>query len=476
MPDIFELIDAGVVEKVLGRYSASLKAPIVLLDRDEKVLLGTSGAVPEGKLIKRPLYLRDKLVAYVAAPSSARGARATVALLESNLNEIIEMGYEIESLSGEVARNYEELSLMWNISERLGAGLDVDRICNILADEVMKICPSQNLSIMLVSELPSGPQPTACIIDPGELRSQKEYKKSYFFPKVSRGDDASNASMMIMSTDSGLLGEVFKKKEAITVCDVHNDSRFEGFSYPVSRILVVPLLVEDQVIGTIVASDKLDGKEFYSTEIKLITSIASACAVSIKKALLFDEIHDMLFSTAEAFSLAMEAKDQYTYGHSKRVSDISALIAKEVGLPVDKINSVRLAALLHDIGKIGTPEVILDKGTPLNLEEMERMKEHPCVGARMVENIRRLREIARWICHHHERYDGSGYPSGLKGDEIPLPSRIIAIADFYDAMISERPYRKALSKEEAIKTMQPAVGSHLDPVLFEKFKQALGLA
>ncbi len=282
--------------------------------------------------------------------------------------------------------------------------------------------------------------------------------------------------MMLMNTDTGLLGEVYRNKEAVTVCDVNKDSRFEGFPYHMTRILIVPLTVEDKVIGTIVASDKLDGNEFYTTEIKLITSIASACAVSIKKALLFDEIHDMLFSTAEAFSLAMEVKDQYTYGHSKRVSEISALIAKEIGLSAEDISSVRLAALLHDIGKIGTPEIILDKDSTLEPEEMERMREHPYVGARMVENIRRLRVIAQWMCHHHERYDGTGYPSGLKGEEIPLPSRIIAIADFYDAMTSDRPYRKALSREEAVKTMQPAVGTHLDPFVFEMFKRAIGLA
>jgi putative nucleotidyltransferase with HDIG domain len=234
----------------------------------------------------------------------------------------------------------------------------------------------------------------------------------------------------------------------------------------------VPLSVEGSVIGAIIATDKLDGEDYYSTEIKLISSIATDCAVAIKKALLYDEIHEMLFNTAEAFSLAMEAKDPYTYGHSKRVSELSANIAKAIGLAPETIRRIRLAALLHDIGKLGTPEVILGKVSGLEPEEMDRMKEHPYAGARIVENIGRMREIAQWMCHHHEKYDGSGYPSGLKGDEIPLPSRIIALADFYDALTSERPYRKALGRDEAVRIMGESVGTHFDPAVFEHFLKA----
>jgi putative nucleotidyltransferase with HDIG domain len=265
------------------------------------------------------------------------------------------------------------------------------------------------------------------------------------------------------------MGEVYERKEPITICDVRRDKRFEEFAYPVTRVLVVPLMVEEEVIGAIVASDKLDGEEFFSTEIKLIMSIATECAVSIKKALLYDEIHDMLFSTAEALSLAMDAKDPYTYGHSKRVSQLSVSIAESFGLSAEDISKVRLAALLHDIGKLGTPEVILGKDTHLEPEEMDRMKEHPYMGARMLENIRRMKEIATWMCHHHEKYDGTGYPSGLKGDQIPLPSRIIALADYYDALTSDRPYRKALSRKEAINIMKESVGTHFDPVVYEHF-------
>jgi len=472
VPDIFEYIPANNLRQLIKQYSEVFKIPVLLLDRDKDIVLSHPEDAPRKKLTTKALTLRDSLLGYIAAPPARKSAEAALGLMERNLTEILALGYDIKSLSGEVARNYAELSLLWTLPSRLGPGLNVDKICNVLSDEVMKICPSNNLSIMLVTEVSEAPK-ASCIISPEDTEAAPPNRK-FFFPKVSLGQDASSASVMTLSTDRGLLGEAFKRKEAITVCDVSKYERFEGFTYPATRVLIVPLIVVDEVIGAIVASDKLNGEEFYSTEIKLITSIATECAVSIKKALLYDEIHDMLFSTAEAFSLAMDAKDPYTYGHSKRVSEISAGIAKALGLSSETIRWVRLAALLPDIGKIGTPEVILGKDSKLEPEEMDRMKEHPFLGARMIENIRRMKEIARWMCHHHEKYDGSGYPSGLKGDAIPLPSRIIALADYYDALTSDRPYRKAMSREEAIEAMKDSVGTHFDPVVFDSFVKATG--
>jgi len=468
---IFEHISPEKLKGLLISYSEAFNMPVFLLGKEGSVLLShPDGALPK-KIIRRAVEVRGLHFADVAVPAARKAAGAAIEFMGRNLASVLDMGYEINSLSGEVARNYDELSILWELTSKLGAGLDVDRICKVLADEVMEICPSNNVSIMLVAEMPSEAPRAACVIRPEDRASPPPARK-FFFPKVSLGEDASMASMMALSTEKGLLGRVYGTREPLTVCDVGKDERFEGLPYPVRRLLAVPLTVENTVIGAIVATDKLDGEEFYSTEIKLIQSIATDCAVAIKKALLYDEIHEMLFSTAEAFSLAMDAKDPYTYGHSKRVSDLSASVAKEMGLSSEAVSRIRLAALLHDIGKIGTPEVILGKVSGLDPEEMDRMKEHPYVGARMIENIRRMKEIARWMCHHHEKFDGSGYPAGLKGDEIPLPSRIIALADFYDALTSERPYRKAMSRDEAVGIMKESVGTHFDPVVFEHFLRA----
>lgn len=473
MAGILDFIEINRLQKLFQKYQETFNIPVYLLDKNKNILLKFPEDAHQPELDMEPLILKDSCIGYIAMPSGNSESRANLKFIATNLSEIAGMGYEIESLAGEVVRNYEELSLLWRFSSRIGADLNVDNICNILADEVMNICPSTNISIMLVSEVFHDTFSISHNMHYNSLVSEQQDKILFLFPKVSLGTDASRASTMILRTDRGLIEYTFTKKQALTVCDVKKDGRFGGFTYPVTSLLIVPMVVEDIPIGAIIASDKLSGEEFYSNEIKLISSIASECAVSIKKALLFGEIRSMLFSTAEAFSFAIEAKDTYTYGHSKRVSEVVAAIAREAGLPADTITWIKLAALLHDIGKIGTPEDILHKEGSLNHEEMERIQEHPFIGSRMIEHIQRLREMAHWIRHHHEKYDGTGYPSGLKGEKIPLPSRIISIADTFDALTSERPYRKPFSRHEAIKIMKENVGIQFDPVLFGHFEKTI---
>lgn len=471
MSEIIDLIDKGRINELLSQYSHAFKTSVVLLDKNEEPLLKFPENINYTDLIKEPVYLRDYVLGYVGVPGSDNLPQSMLAFIAKNMTEIISMGFEIESLAGEVARNYEELSILRSLSSRLGAVLNVDKICNVLAEEVMNVCPSKNVSIFLVSEMLADTLNTTTIADSKNF--ERSIRSSILLPKVSLGTYSSIASSLTLSTESGLLKYVLEKNEPLTVCDVSVDDRFEGFPYPVKRIFIAPLIVEDSLIGAIVSTDKLNGDEFFSTEVKLIFSIASYCAISIKKALLFDGIRSVLFSTAEAFSLTIEAKDLYTYGHSKRVSDIAVKIFKKVGMSSEIINWVRLAALLHDIGKIGTPEDILNKKGKLDISEMDMVRQHPLAGSRIIEQIPMLREPAQWILHHHERYDGSGYPSHLSGDNIPMPSRVIAIADVFDALTSDRSYRRAFTVDEALKIMKGSLGKDLDPVLFEYFEKVV---
>jgi putative nucleotidyltransferase with HDIG domain len=470
---IFDIVPADRLRKLLSQYSDIFHSTVYLLGGDKGLLLKYPDVFSQEEIIMKPVYLRDSLLGYVAVPSTDKEAETHLGFIEQNLSEMIEMGYEIDSLSGEVARNYEELSLLWNLSSKLGSELDVDKICNILADQVMSICASKNISIMLDGEIFSNTLYMMSVLHQPHITEpiMLNCEKSVLFPKISLGINADKASKMTLKKDEGLIGYALHKKEALTIHDVYSDERFETFPYPVKSILIVPLIAEDTVIGAIICSDKLNNEEFLSKEIKLISGIASECALSLKKALLYDEIQNMLFSTAEAFAFAIEAKDPYTYGHSKRVSEMTVKIGLHLGLSPDKLNRIRLAALLHDIGKIGTPEDILHKSGKLTPGEMSKIKEHPVIGARMVEHIKRMTEIAQWIYHHHEKYDGSGYPAGIGGNAIPLAARIISIADNYDALTSDRPYRKAFTKEESIRIMRKSVGLHFDPFLFRYFEK-----
>jgi diguanylate cyclase (GGDEF)-like protein/putative nucleotidyltransferase with HDIG domain len=174
-------------------------------------------------------------------------------------------------------------------------------------------------------------------------------------------------------------------------------------------------------------------------------------------------------SAVYALAAAVEARDSYTYGHSRKVSTYAVALAEAIGLHPNEVSRISTAALLHDIGKIGIPDKVLSKKGKFTAAEWEVMKAHPQLGANIVGNVPRLVPCLPAILYHHEHYDGTGYPEGLKGDNIPLEARILIIADAFDAMISPRPYRDASSREKAVEELRRSAGTQFDPDLVEVF-------
>lgn len=189
-------------------------------------------------------------------------------------------------------------------------------------------------------------------------------------------------------------------------------------------------------------------------------------------ATLSSEREEMLLSAIESLVTALEAKDTYTYGHSSQVSSMSYAIAKQVGMSEQEIFNVRIAALLHDIGKIGVPDKILNKPGRLDTEERLIIEKHPEIGSRILVGIPALINVTEIVRHHHERWDGKGYPDALAGKTIPLGARIIAIADTYQAMTSDRPYRKGMATTNAMAEIRRCAGSQFDPTLVSVFLEA----
>lgn len=171
--------------------------------------------------------------------------------------------------------------------------------------------------------------------------------------------------------------------------------------------------------------------------------------------------------TVNALILAIDAKDHYTSDHSENVARLSNLIAETLGMPEDERERLRQAAIIHDIGKIGIDEAILKKKGPLTPDEFAEIKKHPEIGARIVNAVPFLEEAAQIILYHHEKYDGTGYPAGLKGEEIPLPVRVVTIADVVDAMMHDRPYRGRIPMDEIIAKLKENAGTHFDPFIVE---------
>jgi len=201
----------------------------------------------------------------------------------------------------------------------------------------------------------------------------------------------------------------------------------------------------------------------------MLSILADRASSAIDNARLFENLQSTFQQTIQGFARAMEANDPYTHGHSDRVMQHSRLIAEGLHLDKEHVQRICTAALMHDIGKIGIPLDALKKPQKLTKAEYEMFKEHPDKGRRILEPIDFLKDIVPAVYHHHEQYDGTGYPLGLKGEEIPLEARILAVADTYDAMTSDRAYRAALSHEIAVAELKRCAGTQFDPRMVAVF-------
>lgn len=175
----------------------------------------------------------------------------------------------------------------------------------------------------------------------------------------------------------------------------------------------------------------------------------------------------------EALASAIDAKDGNTYGHSHRVGELAMALGKNLNLDAAQLAELQVAAHLHDVGKIGIPDAILNKAARLTAEEFAVVQRHPVIGWQILRRISSFQQVARIVRHHHERFDGTGYPDGLRGTDIPLASRLIAVADSYDAMTSARSYRKAVSPKEAWQELCRCSGSQFDPEAVKAFRPAV---
>ena len=249
-------------------------------------------------------------------------------------------------------------------------------------------------------------------------------------------------------------------------------------------VVCIPSYFQDNLLGILFLGAKRDGQQFQRKELDFFVALASDVAMAIRNAWLFkqlqDELHKRLqlfLNTTIALAAAIEAKDRYTRGHTQRVTDLSLKIGKKImerqNMHLDNkfLEHLHIAALLHDIGKIGISESILNKQGELTDNERQKMQLHPVIGATILQPIKELEPAIQGVKHHHEHYNGKGYPEGLDDDNIPIIAAIIAVADTFDAITSDRPYRNALSKKDAVLKIRRASGQQLHPKVVSVFLQ-----
>lgn len=238
--------------------------------------------------------------------------------------------------------------------------------------------------------------------------------------------------------------------------------------------MTIPLATETAEVLGVLNLVKYRGKSFFDKEdTELLSLLAYETATSIRSYQLMLETEGLYIGTIFALATALDARDHYTLGHSRKVARYAVSIAKEMNLPRYQIDIIRRASLLHDIGKIGIPDKILGKPGRLTYKEFEIVKKHPSVALNILKPIPQLKNLLPGIYHEHERFDGRGYLAGLKGEAIPLEARIIGVADAFDAMTSERPYRRALAPYEAISELKKCSGTQFDPVVVKAFLKSI---
>jgi len=244
-------------------------------------------------------------------------------------------------------------------------------------------------------------------------------------------------------------------------------------SAEITAEIAIPLGFREQIVGVLYLGSKEPLYNFGTEEMDFLSSLADVISMAIFNGMLYQQMEESYLSTVTALTNAIEAKDPYTRGHTERVMGYAMRIADRLGLSSQEKDHLRFVAALHDIGKIGISREILDKPGTLGNEEWDEVKRHPNKGMDILRPIRFLNPIIPHILHHHERYEGSGYPEGLKGEQIPFYARILAVLDAFDAMTSDRPYRNALSIESAKEELKKESGKQFDPRIVEVFLKIL---
>jgi len=367
------------------------------------------------------------------------------------------LGKTIENsrLLKEMDDRIRELSVITETSTLIGSTLDLAELLHIIMEKLKEILNAEASSIFQIDE---------------------QTKELYFL--VATGEKGKEAKEIRVPWGKGIVGWTAAKGETLNVTDVTKDKRFftgvdKKTKWQTKSILAVPLKIKGKTIGVAEVLNKIGGQPFSKVDEKLLEAIGKQAAVAIDNARLYTDLSEISANSIRALINAVEAKDKYTRGHTERVTEYSVMIAERLNLPVAEVRRIKFSALLHDIGKIGIPDKILLKPGRLTRKEYEIVKEHPERGVKILRPIKQLSTVLDGIKYHHEWLNGSGYPDGLKGKKVPLVARILTIGDAYDAMTSDRPYRKALPKKEAIRRLLKDSSTQFDSALVEVFIKCL---
>lgn len=428
------------------------KAQILVIDdlaNDSRWKKLTNSSGDLHNVISLPLLLRGEPTGVLQVFNYSHTPLQIVQMLGARMASEIEKAVLLEASQ---QRN-ERLEALIDIIGIIGSTLDRDHVLQLIVRYARDLLHAEHASLFLIDE------------EKGDI-------------VLHLSSSEAPAPNLRVPLGKGIIGHAIESGDIIFVANVHDDKRHFTEAEPITGVtttslIAVPLITQavhlgqelgsakEKIIGGIEAINRTTGV-FTREDAELLQTLANQAATVFQVANLYADANELFLGTIQAMTASIDAKDPYTNGHSQRVSDFSVAIGRQMDLPPEELHQLRIGALLHDIGKIGIPDNILGKPGHLTDDEFEKMRKHPSIGAGIMKNVRLLKEELPALSEHHEHIDGSGYPSGLSGEQISLFGRIVAVADVFDALTSDRPYRKAMDVEDVLNRLQQDSGSHFD--------------
>ncbi len=444
--------DKGIV----GRVAKSNK-PYVSEDIEkDKVWLGIKSGEASRNIMAVPLHIKKKVIGVIEVINKKRGkvfTKSDLRVLTSLANHF-SMIMESADLFKELDEKVNEFSILNDIGNLLVSTLDQKVVRRMAIEAITRLMKAEAGSLLLVDD-----------------------KTNELFFEVALGEKGEKIKEVRLKMGEGIAGWVAAHGKPLIVKDASKDKRFQGrvdkkSEFKTRNMVCVPVVIKGKVIGVLQAINRLHGDTFTNKDKGLFQMFSNQVAIALDNARLYGEIKDTFYATSEALAEAIEKRDPYTGGHTKRVLTYSMAAAKHMGLSPETLELLKFSAVLHDIGKIGIEDSILRKQAPLDDAEAAEMKKHPLLGADILKHVPQLKEIVPGMLCHHERIDGRGYPNGFSDSQIPLIAKIISVADTYDAMTTTRPYRKALPTETALKELEKFSGTQFDSGVVKAFIKA----
>ncbi|MDD5127960.1 MAG: HD domain-containing protein [Dehalococcoidales bacterium] len=347
-----------------------------------------------------------------------------------------------------------KLELLYRVGRKIGSAADISRLLDQILRMTQQALQASASSVLLLDR----------------------NRKDLYFQTV-EGQAKSKVQQVRLDLNSGIAGWVARHASPLIINDVNKDHRFhkgvdKSTGFVTKAILAVPLVWGQEVIGVLEVLNKTDGSSFNAQDLQVSMTLAAIAASAISNARLHQAVLDGYKSTVKVLTAAIDARDPYTCGHSQRVMEYTMMGAAQFSFSPEEMQTIEFGSLLHDVGKIGIYDSILRKPDYLTSDEWAMMRKHPLIGARILGEIPFLEKARDLVLHHHERYDGTGYPEGLKGEAITKGARLLAVADAFDTMTTDRSYRAALGVDIALNELNKFAGTQFCPIAVAAFTRA----